>query len=47
QLVLSLYYVEELTMKEVAEVLNITEGRVSQLHSQAIKKLRKILGSRS
>ena len=47
QLVLSLYYVEELTMKEVAEVLNITEGRVSQLHSQAIKKLKKILGSRS
>jgi len=46
QLVLSLYYVEELTMKEVAEVLNITEGRVSQLHSQAIKKLRKILGSK-
>jgi len=46
QLVLSLYYVEELTMKEVAEVLNITEGRVSQLHSQAIKKLKKILGSK-
>ncbi len=43
QMVLSLYYVEELTMKEVAEVLNITEGRVSQLHSQAISKLKEFL----
>ncbi len=40
QLVLSLYYVEELTMKEIAETLDISEGRVSQLHSQAIKKLK-------
>ncbi len=41
KLVLSLYYVEELNMREVAEVLNITEGRVSQLHTQAVTKLRK------
>ncbi|WP_291323367.1 FliA/WhiG family RNA polymerase sigma factor [Desulfonatronospira sp.] len=40
QLVLSLYYTEELTMKEVAQVLEVTEGRVSQLHSQAIKKIK-------
>jgi RNA polymerase sigma factor for flagellar operon FliA len=40
KLVLSLYYVEELTMKEIAQVMEITEGRVSQLHSQALKKLR-------
>ncbi len=40
QLVLSMYYDEELTMKETAEVMDITEGRVSQLHSQALKKLR-------
>ena len=40
QLVLSLYYTEELTMKEVAQVLDVTEGRVSQLHSQAIKKIK-------
>ncbi len=39
-LVLSLYYTEELTMKEVAQVLEVTEGRVSQLHSQAIKKIK-------
>lgn len=41
KLVLSLYYTEELNMREVAEVLGVTEGRVSQLHSQAILRLRK------
>ncbi len=40
KLVLSLYYSEELNMRETAEVMGITEGRVSQLHSQALKKLR-------
>lgn len=40
KLVLSLYYTEELNMKEVASALNITEGRVSQLHSQALGKLK-------
>jgi RNA polymerase sigma factor for flagellar operon FliA len=39
-LVLSLYYAEELNMREAADVLGVTEGRISQLHSQAIKKLR-------
>ena len=39
QLVISLYYTEELSMKEVANVMEITEGRVSQLHSQALAKL--------
>lgn len=41
KLVLSLYYTEELNMREVAEVLGVTEGRVSQLHSQAISRLRR------
>ena len=40
KLVISLYYLEELTMKEVGAVLNITESRVSQIHSQAIVHLR-------
>lgn len=40
KLVISLYYLEELTMKEVGKVLNITESRVSQIHSQAILHLR-------
>ncbi|WP_051822286.1 FliA/WhiG family RNA polymerase sigma factor [Desulfonatronum thiodismutans] len=40
QMVLSLYYADELNMRETALVMNITEGRVSQLHSQALGKLR-------
>ncbi len=40
RLVIALYYYEELTQKEIAEVINVTEGRVSQLHSQALLKLR-------
>ncbi|MDD2558044.1 MAG: FliA/WhiG family RNA polymerase sigma factor [Desulfuromonadaceae bacterium] len=38
--VVSLYYYEELTQKEISEVLELTEGRISQLHSQALVKLR-------
>lgn len=38
--VVALYYVEELTMKEIGKVLNITESRVSQLRTQAIVRLR-------
>jgi len=40
QRILSLYYREELTMKEIALVLEIAESRVSQLHSAALLKLR-------
>lgn len=40
QMILSLYYQEELTMKEIAEVLGIAVSRVSQLHAAAIVKLR-------
>jgi RNA polymerase sigma factor for flagellar operon FliA len=43
RLVVSLYYWEELTMKEIGAVLEITESRVSQIHSQAICRLRKKL----
>lgn len=41
KLVLSLYYTEELNMRETAEIMEITEGRVSQLHSQALTRLRR------
>jgi RNA polymerase sigma factor for flagellar operon FliA len=41
KLVLSLYYADELNMREAAEVMGITEGRVSQLHSQALSRLRR------
>jgi len=40
RLVIALYYYEELTQKEIAEVLSVSEGRISQLHSQALLKLR-------
>ena len=40
KLVISLYYMDELTMKETGKVLGITELRVSQLHSKAITRLR-------
>jgi RNA polymerase sigma factor for flagellar operon FliA len=40
QLVISLYYYDELTLKEIAEVLNLTESRISQIHSKAIIRLR-------
>ncbi len=43
QLVLSLYYDEELNLKEIGEVLKVSESRVSQLHSQAALRLRKKL----
>ncbi len=45
QLVLSLYYREELTMKEVAEVVGIALSRVSQIHHAALGKLRAALAS--
>jgi len=41
KLVLSLYYTDELSMRETAEVMEITEGRVSQLHTQALARLRR------
>ncbi len=43
QLLLALYYQEGLTLKEIGEVLEISESRVCQLHGQAIKRLRKII----
>lgn len=43
RLVVSLYYFEELKLKEIAKVLDLTESRVSQIHSQAIIKLRVVI----
>jgi RNA polymerase sigma factor for flagellar operon FliA len=40
KVVIALYYYEELTMKEIGRVLDITESRVSQVHSKAILRLR-------
>ena len=35
-----LYYYEDLTLKEIGQVLEVTESRVSQLHTKAILRLR-------
>jgi RNA polymerase sigma factor for flagellar operon FliA len=43
RLVLSLYYYEDLNLKEIGDVLEVTESRVSQLHTQAILWLRRRL----
>ena len=45
RLMVSLYYYEELTMKEIGVVLDITESRVSQIHSKAVYHLRTKLKS--
>ena len=45
RLMISLYYYEELTMKEIGEILSITESRVSQIHSKAVFRLRTKLKS--
>jgi len=43
--VILLYYYEELTLKEISEVLEVSESRISQLHTKAIQKLRLKLGN--
>lgn len=40
KLIISLYYYDELTLKEIGKVLNITESRVCQLHSQTMHRLK-------
>jgi RNA polymerase sigma factor for flagellar operon FliA len=43
QKVLNLYYYEELTLKEIGAVLDVTESRICQIHSAAMKQLRKVM----
>lgn len=43
KLVISLYYYEGLTLKEISQVLGLTPARISQLHSKAIRRLRGFL----
>jgi RNA polymerase sigma factor FliA len=38
--VIGLYYVENLTLKEIGAVLNVSESRVSQLHTRALLRLK-------
>ncbi len=44
RLVLTLYYYEELTMREIGLTLGVVESRVSQIHSGAVRRLRSALG---
>ena len=43
QIIMSLYYTEDMNLKEIGAVLDISESRVSQLLSANVKKLRKLL----
>ncbi len=45
QMVIQLYYFEELTLKEISDVLNITESRISQIHKAVLVKVREQVGA--
>ncbi len=44
RLVLSLYYEQELNLREIGQVMGVTESRVSQIHSQALARLKTYMG---
>lgn len=45
QLVIQLYYFEELNLKEISEIMDITESRVSQIHKSVIHKIKESVGA--
>jgi len=45
QLIIQLYYFEELTLKEISEVLSITESRISQIHKSVLQKIKESIGA--
>lgn len=45
QLIIQLYYFEELTLKEISEVLSITESRISQIHKSVLHKIKESIGA--
>jgi len=45
QVIIQLYYFEELTLKEISEVLGITESRISQIHKSVIQKIKESVGA--
>lgn len=45
QKVITLYYYEELTLKEISSILEVSESRVSQLHTRALQKMKTKMGS--
>ncbi|MGL4345391.1 MAG: FliA/WhiG family RNA polymerase sigma factor [Cellulosilyticaceae bacterium] len=44
RMVVTLYYFEEMTLKEISSILEVSESRVSQLHTKAVSRLRMTLG---
>lgn len=46
KMVISLYYYEELTYKEIGQVLELSESRISQIHSKAILKIKNFLANK-
>jgi len=45
QMIIQLYYFEELTLKEISDILNITESRISQIHKSVIQKIKESIGA--
>lgn len=46
QIIIQLYYFEELTLKEISEIVNITESRISQIHKSVIRRIKEEVGGR-
>ena len=44
QMIIQLYYFEELTLKEISEIVNITESRISQIHKSVIRRIKDAVG---
>jgi RNA polymerase sigma factor for flagellar operon FliA len=45
QMIIQLYYFEELTLKEISDILDITESRISQIHKSVINKIKESVGA--
>ena len=43
--VILLYYYEDLTLKEISNILEVSESRISQLHTRALQKMRNKMGN--
>ncbi|HEX5710533.1 MAG TPA: RNA polymerase sigma factor FliA [Sulfuricurvum sp.] len=43
QMIIQLYYFEELTLKEISEIVNITESRISQIHKSVIRRIKEMV----
>ncbi len=45
QVIIQLYYFEELTLREISDILSITESRISQIHKSVIEKIKESIGT--